>query len=105
MHVLLDPPEDMRLRSAAIGFRAPVLALRGHEELETRASRSYDEFIEPGEFEFRATDDASRVGNVVTFRWEMAAVSDGAAVGGGLRHPRARRRGTHPLADFQLIGS
>jgi hypothetical protein len=103
-HVLLDPPDDMRERAAAIGFRAPVLALRGHDELETRVSRSYEEFVEPGEFEFRTRDEPSRVGNVVTFRWEMAPVSGGAAVGGGLDILVLDDEG-RIRADFQLIGS
>src|SRR6266508_2288733 len=83
-HVLLDPPEAIRDSAHAIGFRAPALEVRGYDELETRVTRTYEEFVAPGQFQFRSRNNASRIGNVVTFNWEMAPAGGGPAVGAGL---------------------
>src|SRR4029453_7112917 len=62
----------------------PTLEARGHDELKVRVTRSYEEFIAPGEFVFRARDNAARLGNVVKFNWEMVPVGGGEAAGVGL---------------------
>jgi hypothetical protein len=39
-------------------------------------TRSFEEFVAPGEFAFRARDNADRLGNVVKFNWEMVPILD-----------------------------
>ncbi|HEX8861242.1 MAG TPA: hypothetical protein VGC06_19535, partial [Actinomycetes bacterium] len=49
-----------------------------------RVTRSYEEFVAPGEFVFRPRDNVARLGNVVKFNWEMVPVGGGEAAGVGL---------------------
>jgi hypothetical protein len=73
---LLQPPQEVLETAAGLGL-TPTLEARGHDELEVRVTRSYEEFIAPGEFVFRARDNAARLGNVVKFNWEMVTTSGG----------------------------
>jgi hypothetical protein len=79
---LLQPPQEVLKTAAGLGL-TPTLEVRGHDEFEVRVTRAYEEFIAPGEFVFRARDNAARLGNVVKFNWEMVPVGGGevAAVG------------------------
>jgi hypothetical protein len=79
---LLEPPQEIRQSAAALGM-TPILAARGHDALEVRVTRSYEDFIASGEFSFRRRDNAARLDDVVKFNWEMVRSSDGelAAVG------------------------
>jgi hypothetical protein len=79
----LQPPQQVREAAAGLGV-TPTLEARGHDELKVRVTRSYEEFIAPGEFVFRARDNAARLGNVVKFNWEMVPVGGGEAAGVGL---------------------
>lgn len=81
---ILQPPEEIRARAQQLGFLAPTLEARGHQALEFRVTRSYEEFIAPGRFAFRQRDTAEQLGDVVKFRWEMVSVDDGAVAGVGL---------------------
>lgn len=47
-------------------------------------TRSYEQFIAPGEFVFRARDNAARLDDVVKFSWEMVRTNDGEVSGVGL---------------------
>ena len=47
---VLQPPEAMLGEAARIGFINPVLEARGHQELEARVTRAYEEFVTSGEF-------------------------------------------------------
>jgi hypothetical protein len=80
---LLQPPQDVREAAMRLGL-TPILEARGHDELEVRVTRSYEEFVAPGEFVFRARDNAVRLGNVVKFNWEMVPMGGGEAAGVGL---------------------
>jgi hypothetical protein len=40
----------MRQAAAGLGFPSLVLQARGHEELEVRVTRTYDEFVASGEY-------------------------------------------------------
>jgi hypothetical protein len=80
---LLQPPQEVREAAAGLGV-TPTLEAPGYDELEVRVTRAYAEFIAPGEFAFRARDNAARLGNVVEFNWEMVPTSDGEAAGVGL---------------------
>ena len=76
---LLQPPQSVRDAAAGLAVEAAFQA-RGHEELEARVARAYEEFIAPGTFSFRSRQDAARLGDVVRFHWEM--VSKGGDVAG-----------------------
>jgi hypothetical protein len=80
---VLQPPQEIRQAAAALGFPAATLRARGHDEVEFRVTRAYEEFIAPGKFTLRPRDNAQRLGDVVKFNWEMIS-TDGeevAAVG------------------------
>jgi hypothetical protein len=79
---LLQPPQEVLKTAAGLGL-TPTLQARGHDELEVRVTRAYEEFIAPGEFVFRARDNAACLGNVVKFNWEMVTGS-GEVAGVGL---------------------
>jgi hypothetical protein len=55
---------------------------RGHDELEARVARAYDDFVSPGEYPFRPGGVAWRHAEIVVMTWEMVA-GDGAVAGGG----------------------
>jgi hypothetical protein len=80
---VLQPPEEMLSEARRIGFINPVLEARGHDALEARVTRAYEEFVGSGEFRFRPRGGAAQIGDVVKFGWEMvpAAGGDVAAIG------------------------
>jgi hypothetical protein len=82
---ILQPPQEIRQTAAELGM-TPTLTARGHDALQVRVTRAYEEFIAPGEFSFRARDNAARLDDIVKFNWEMVRKSDGtvAAVGLGI---------------------
>ncbi|GLW98832.1 hypothetical protein [Microtetraspora sp. NBRC 16547] len=80
---ILQPPQEIRETAAALGL-TPILEARGHEALDVRVTRSYEEFIAPGEFFFRPRDNADRLADVVKFNWEMVPTGGGEPAGVGL---------------------
>jgi hypothetical protein len=80
---ILQPPQEIREAAASLGL-TPALEARGHDALELRVARAYEEFVEPGKFVFKPRDNAARLRDVVTFTWEMVPADGGEAVGGGL---------------------
>ena len=70
IHVL-QPPAEFRQAAAGLGFTSAALEARGHDELEVRVTRSYQDFVAPGQFTFRPRDNADALRNVVKFSWEM----------------------------------
>ncbi|MEU4405410.1 hypothetical protein AB0F88_12845 [Streptosporangium sp. NPDC023963] len=80
---ILQPPREIRETAAALGL-TPILEARGHEALEVRVARSYEEFIAPGEFFFRMRDNVDRLADVVKFNWEMVPTGGGEPAGVGL---------------------
>jgi hypothetical protein len=99
---MLQPPEEILRAAAAIGFRDPVLTARGHDALEARVSRAYDEFVAPGEFRFRPRSDAMRLADVVTFGWEMVSTADGEVTAAGREFLILNERG-QIRSDYQFI--
>ena len=83
IHVL-QPPAEFRQAAAGLGFTSAALEARGHDELEVRVSRAYQDFVAPGEFAFRSRDNAGALHNVVTFGWEMVPAGGGEAAAAGL---------------------
>lgn len=80
---VLEPPEDVRKTAAGLGV-TPVFEARGLEALEVRVTRSYEEFVAPGQYVFRALGPGSRLQDVVKFRWQMVSTADGEVAGTGL---------------------
>lgn len=101
VHVL-QPPQEMRQAAAGLGFDRLVLEARGHDALEVRVTRAYEEFVAPGAFVFRSRGDADRLHNVVKFRWEMVPRAGGEAAGTGLEILLLGADG-RIVSDYQFI--
>jgi hypothetical protein len=99
----LEPPQDVRDAAAALVVN-PIFESRGHDALEARVARAYEEFIAPGEFVFQRRDDAARVGDVVKFRWEMVRKENGETAAVGLEFLVLDGDGRIRL-DYQFIES
>ena len=80
---ILQPPQEIREVAAKLGFDRPTLEAHGHGEIELRVTRSYADFVAPGEFTFRPAGDAVRLKDVIKFGWRMVPVGGGEPVGGG----------------------
>jgi hypothetical protein len=80
---LLKPPAEVAEVASGLGMTA-TLEARGHDQLENRVTRAYDEFVASGGYEFRRRGEAERLDHVVKFRWEMVPAGGGAAAGVGL---------------------
>ena len=83
IHVL-QPPAEFRQAAAGLGFTSAALEARGHDELEARVTRAYQDFVAPGQFTFRPRDNADALRNVVKFSWEMVPAGGGEATATGL---------------------
>jgi hypothetical protein len=82
--VLVDPPKEVRDAATALAFPVPRLEVRGHEEIDTRVSRAYAMFIEPGVHGFRAAGEAAVLAPaLIGLPWAMVTVADGTVVGRG----------------------
>jgi hypothetical protein len=79
-----QPPQEIRQAAAGLGFTSAVLETRGHDELQARVTRAYQEFVAPGQFTFTVRDNAARLHNVVKFTWDMVPAAGGQAAGTGL---------------------
>jgi hypothetical protein len=101
---VLEPPGEIRDAAKRLAFRAPALEARGHEALEARVTRAYEEFIAPGQFAFRSRGNASRLHDVVKFNWEMVPVGGGSAAAVGLEILVLDHEG-RIRADYQFIES
>jgi hypothetical protein len=99
---ILQAPQDIRDRAATVGFYFPTLETHGHEALEARVARAYEEFVAPGQYMFRSVGDAVRVGDAVKFRWEMVTPDGGAPAGAGLEFLIVDARG-RIRTDYQFI--
>ena len=80
---VLRAPEELRERADQLGMDATLRA-RGHEALEERARRAYEEFVADGGYVFRLLDGADRLDEVLKLRWEMVPAAGGDAAGSGL---------------------
>lgn len=98
----LEPPEQVREAAAALAV-TPSMTSRGHEALEARVTRAYEEFVAPGEYVFRPCTDVVRLNDVVKFSWEMVPVDGGPAAGGGLQVV-VLDQDDRIRADYQFIG-
>ncbi|MFG1866892.1 hypothetical protein [Micromonospora arborensis] len=101
VHVL-QPPQEIRQAAEGLGFARLVLEARGHDELEVRVTRAYEEFIAPGTFLFRSRGDAERLHDVVKFRWEMVPRDGGDVAAAGLEILMLGADGCI-VSDYQFI--
>ncbi|MGW5262595.1 hypothetical protein ACWEQG_16600 [Microbispora sp. NPDC004025] len=101
VHVL-GPPEEMRKAAAGLGFERLVLEARGHDALELRVTRAYEEFVAPGTFVFRSCGDAEQLRDVIKFHWEMTARAGGDVAGVGLEILMLGADG-RIVGDYQFI--
>ncbi|GAA4239269.1 hypothetical protein GCM10022254_58710 [Actinomadura meridiana] len=85
IHVLVDPPQEMREAAAALAFPVPPLEVRGHEALDARVTRAYDMFIAPGEHVFAGVGEPQVLrSDIVGLRWAMLDLRTRERLGGGL---------------------
>ncbi|WP_149260684.1 hypothetical protein [Actinomadura sp. K4S16] len=84
VHVLVDPPQEVREAAAALAVPAPFLEVHGHDALDARVGRAYEMFVASGEHVFAAEEPAELLPNVVAIRWSMVTTGGREAVGGGL---------------------
>jgi hypothetical protein len=81
---ILQPPEEIQQTAVSLGFATAALQARGHDALQARVTRAYEEFVAPGDFTFRSRHTTARLDNVVKFSWEMVPAGGGEAAGTGL---------------------
>ncbi|MEV4455834.1 hypothetical protein [Microbispora sp. NPDC049633] len=101
VHVL-RPPQEMREAAEGLGFDRLVLEARGHDALEPRVTRAYEEFVAPGTFVFRPCGDAEQLHDVIKFHWEMTARAGGDVAGVGLEILMLGADG-RIVGDYQFI--
>ncbi len=83
--VLVDPPQEVREAADHHQFLVPPLEVHGHEALDARVSRAYDNFIPAGEHRFAAAGEPARLlPHVLSLPWEMVTVAGGEHAGGGV---------------------
>lgn len=99
---VLRPPQEMLEQAARVGFINPTLEARGYRELEARVTRAYEEFVAAGGFRFRPRGDATQLGEVVMFAWEMVPVSGGEPAGAGVEFVILDSQG-RIRTDYQFI--
>jgi len=80
---LLEPPEEMVKRAEEIGITATLKA-RGHAELVRRVTRAYDEFVAPGQFEFKRHGEVAALRDMVKLRWAMVPAGGGETLAIGI---------------------
>ncbi|MCO6004312.1 hypothetical protein NE236_04900 [Actinoallomurus purpureus] len=81
---ILHPPVEIREVAAGLGFDHTTLEAQGHDAIETRVRRSYEEYVATGRYTFRARGGAIRLHEVVKFGWDAVSAADGTVAGGGL---------------------
>ncbi len=58
---------------------ASTVEARGHAAIAERIARTFDRFVKPGEFRFRALDTVDAHHNSLKFNWAMYPVAGGMA--------------------------
>jgi V8-like Glu-specific endopeptidase len=81
---ILQPSEEARRIAAGPGVGgSAIIEVRGHAEIEARATSAYERWVASQGWRFRRRDDADRVHDTVKFHWEAVA-EDGEVTGSGL---------------------
>ncbi len=81
IHVL-QPTQEV-YEAAAERAVNPTWHVRGHDELEARVTKAYEDFVASGQMSFQLKAGAKRLGDVVTWEWEGIS-PDGEVLGTGL---------------------
>ncbi|WP_141579564.1 hypothetical protein [Actinomadura sp. WMMA1423] len=84
VHVLVEPPEEIRDAATALAVPVPSLEVHGHDALEARVGRAYEMFVASGEHVFAAEEPTALLPGVIAIRWSMVTTGGREAVGGGL---------------------
>jgi hypothetical protein len=79
----------------------PLWQVRGHDELEARVTKAYEDFVASGQMTFRLSERARRLGDVVTWRWEGVS-PDGEVLGAGLEFVTLAPDG-RIATDYQFV--
>ena len=79
----------------------PTWQVRGHDELDARVTKAYEDFVATGEMSFRLRGGATRLGDVVTWRWEGVS-PDGEVLGAGLEFVMLAADG-RIATDYQFV--
>lgn len=80
---VLHPPEEIRAVAAGLGFDHVTLRAQGYDAIETRVTRSYEDFVAAKGFLFRQSGPAVRLDDMVKFAWEAVSAETGEVLGGG----------------------
>ncbi|MFJ8083237.1 hypothetical protein ACIQ6Y_21850 [Streptomyces sp. NPDC096205] len=80
----LHPPAEIREVAEGLGFSHTTLEAQGHDAIERRVARSYEEFVAKQGLTFRPRADAVRLHGVVKFGWEAVSAETGEVLGGGV---------------------
>ena len=82
--LLHSPPQDVRDTATSLGFVSLAFIVSGHEGLDMRVTRAFEQFVAPGTYVFRRSSaPAQPLPNVVTFGWDMVSVDGGETAGSG----------------------
>jgi hypothetical protein len=100
-------PERRRRRIAELWTQTgrhyvDVREARGYEALEQRIAASHEKNVRDHGHRFRAAKDARRLGDVVTFHWEMLPAETEAVLARGLEFLIVGEDG-QILADYQFF--
>ena len=98
---VLTPPQDVRAVAADLAMDA-AFEVRGHDALERRVRRAFEQFVAPGSHTFRADGGPARLEHVVTFRW-VAVETAGGVVSGVGREVLVLAGVGRFSADYQFI--
>src|SRR5690606_18145636 len=66
---ILQPTQEVYAAAAERAVN-PTWQVRGHDELEARVTKAYEDFVASGQMSFRAVPGAKRLGDAVTWRWQ-----------------------------------
>jgi hypothetical protein len=83
LHAIETPPEAVRDAADTLGMPVPAIEARGHEQLDQRVGRAYDEFVAPGVHLFRPGPVAWQHAEIAVLTWEMVTTDGDTVVGDG----------------------
>ena len=101
---VLLPPAEYRATAEALGFPAATLEVRGHDDLEVRVRRAYEDFVAPCAHRFVLGAEPVRLQDAVTFTWDMVPSAGGAPAGSGREFLLLDETGRIAV-DYQFIGT
>jgi len=99
IHVL-QPTQEVYAAAAERAVN-PIWQVRGHDELEARVTKAFEDFVASGQMTFRLQGGVKRLGDVVTWRWEGVS-PQGEVVGAGLEFAILAADG-RIVADYQFV--